>query len=37
MRAADHLLDFGPGAGVHGGEVVAEGTPRTISAPTRNR
>ena len=26
MRAADHLVDFGPGPGVKGGEVVAEGT-----------
>jgi excinuclease ABC subunit A len=26
MRAADHLIDMGPGAGEHGGEVVAEGT-----------
>ena len=26
IRAADHLVEMGPGAGVHGGEVVAEGT-----------
>ena len=26
MRAADHLVDFGPGPGVKGGEVVAQGT-----------
>ncbi len=26
MRAADHLVDFGPGPGVRGGELVAEGT-----------
>src|SRR5205807_3922399 len=26
MRAADHLVDLGPGAGEHGGHVVAEGT-----------
>ena len=30
IRAADAVLDIGPGAGVHGGEVVAEGTPREI-------
>ena len=26
MRCADHIVDIGPGAGVHGGEVVAQGT-----------
>ena len=26
IRAADHVLDIGPGAGVHGGEIVGEGT-----------
>jgi excinuclease ABC subunit A len=26
MHSADHIIDMGPGAGVHGGEVVAEGT-----------
>ncbi len=26
MRAADHLVDFGPGPGVKGGEVIAQGT-----------
>jgi excinuclease ABC subunit A len=30
IRAADTVLDIGPGAGVHGGEVVAEGTPADI-------
>ncbi len=30
MLAADHIVDIGPGAGVHGGEVVAEGTARDI-------
>jgi len=32
IRAADHVLDIGPGAGVHGGEIVAEGTPADIMA-----
>ena len=30
MRAADHLIDLGPGAGEHGGELVAEGTPERV-------
>ena len=30
IRSADFVLDLGPGAGVHGGEVVAQGTPRDI-------
>ncbi len=32
MRAADFLVDIGPGAGVHGGEVVAAGTPGEVAA-----
>ena len=32
IRAADHVVDMGPGAGVHGGEVVAQGTPAQITA-----
>ncbi len=32
IRAADHVIDIGPGAGVHGGEVVAEGTVEDIMA-----
>jgi len=32
IRAADHIIDIGPGAGVHGGEVVAEGTAEDIMA-----
>jgi excinuclease ABC subunit A len=31
IRAADHLLDLGPGAGVHGGSVVAEGTVEEVA------
>jgi excinuclease ABC subunit A len=30
IRAADHIVDLGPGAGVHGGEVVAQGTLKQI-------
>ena len=30
IRSADHVVDMGPGAGVHGGKVVAEGTPTDI-------
>ncbi|MDV0441621.1 excinuclease ABC subunit UvrA [Methanorbis furvi] len=32
IRAADYVVDIGPGAGVHGGHVVAEGTPDQIAA-----
>ena len=30
IRAADHVVDLGPGAGVHGGQIVAEGTLKDI-------
>jgi len=30
MLAADHLIDVGPGAGVHGGHIIAEGTPKEV-------
>jgi excinuclease ABC subunit A len=36
MRAADWVLDLGPGAGKHGGELVAEGTPEAIMANPRS-
>jgi len=32
MRAADHLIDMGPGAGVHGGQVTAQGSFDTVKA-----
>jgi excinuclease ABC subunit A len=32
MKAADHIVDLGPGAGEHGGHVIAEGTPAAIAA-----
>ncbi len=31
IRAADHVVDMGPGAGVHGGRVMAQGTPQQVS------
>lgn len=31
MRASDYLIDMGPGAGEHGGEVVASGTPEEVA------
>ncbi|HEU0195705.1 MAG TPA: excinuclease ABC subunit UvrA, partial [Nevskiaceae bacterium] len=34
IRAADQVVDMGPGAGVHGGAVVAQGTPAQIEAAT---
>jgi len=30
IRLADHVIDMGPGAGVHGGEIVAQGTPLEV-------
>jgi excinuclease ABC subunit A len=32
VRTADHVVDIGPGAGVHGGRVIAQGTPDDIMA-----
>tara|TARA_R110002072_G_scaffold6364_1_gene37509 strand:- start:16532 stop:19393 length:2862 start_codon:yes stop_codon:yes gene_type:complete len=32
INAAQHVIDIGPGAGVHGGEVVSQGTPAMIAA-----
>ncbi len=36
MRAADFIVDIGPGAGVHGGEVVFAGTPKQLMASRRS-
>ena len=30
IRHADHVVDLGPGAGIHGGKIIAEGTPKKI-------
>jgi excinuclease ABC subunit A len=32
INAAEHVIDIGPGAGVHGGEVISQGTPAMIAA-----
>ncbi|MFP4696538.1 excinuclease ABC subunit UvrA, partial [Thiohalospira sp.] len=32
IRTADHVLDIGPGAGAHGGRIVAQGTPEEVAA-----
>ena len=36
IRTADHVLDMGPGAGEHGGQVVAQGTPAEVIADPRS-
>ncbi|MBT3066336.1 excinuclease ABC subunit UvrA [Rhodoferax sp. U11-2br] len=36
MRAADHIIDLGPGAGVHGGRVMAQGTFDEVKANTQS-
>ncbi|KAB7622911.1 excinuclease ABC subunit UvrA [Alkalilimnicola sp. S0819] len=36
IRAADHVVDMGPGAGTHGGEVIAQGPPADIAAAERS-
>ncbi|WP_213948795.1 excinuclease ABC subunit UvrA [Luteibacter sp. dw_328] len=36
IRAADHILDIGPGAGVHGGEIVGQGSLKDILASPRS-
>ncbi len=36
IRSADHVVDFGPGAGVAGGEVVFSGTPRQLARSARS-
>lgn len=36
ILSADHVLDLGPGAGLHGGEVVAQGSPKEIMANSKS-
>ena len=36
ILSADHVIDMGPAAGVHGGEIVAQGTPAAIMAAPRS-
>jgi excinuclease ABC subunit A len=36
IRTADHVVDVGPGAGIHGGRIVAQGTPADIMANTQS-
>ncbi|MFA5214096.1 MAG: excinuclease ABC subunit UvrA, partial [Methanoregula sp.] len=36
IRSADQVIDMGPGAGLHGGELVAQGTPEEIEQNTRS-
>lgn len=36
IRSADHVIDMGPGAGLHGGEVVSQGTPKQIENDPRS-
>ena len=36
MRAADYIIDVGPGAGIHGGEIVAAGTPEESGKCTKS-
>ncbi|MBR7116866.1 MAG: excinuclease ABC subunit UvrA [Clostridia bacterium] len=36
MREADYIVDIGPGAGIHGGEVVASGTPDEVGATEKS-
>jgi excinuclease ABC subunit A len=36
IRHADHVIDMGPGAGIHGGKIIAEGTPKEIERNPRS-
>ncbi len=36
IESADHVIDLGPGAGIHGGEIVAQGTPNQIKQSSKS-
>jgi len=36
MLAADYIIDIGPGAGIHGGQVIAQGTPQELMADAKS-
>jgi excinuclease ABC subunit A len=36
IRSADYVVDMGPGAGVHGGQIVAQGTPKAVMANAKS-
>ena len=36
IRQADHVIDMGPGAGIHGGKIIAKGTPSDIELNTQS-
>ncbi len=36
IRHADHVVDLGPGAGVHGGQVISQGTPAQVAADPKS-
>ncbi len=36
IRNADHLIDLGPGAGIHGGEILCTGTPEAVAQDPRS-
>ncbi len=36
IKTADHVIDMGPGAGIHGGHIIAEGTPADIMASPKS-
>ncbi len=37
MNAADHLIDIGPGAGIHGGRIISQGTPAQVKRDPKSK